>query len=77
MSALVINPVDMLRNSLRQARLDRYEVAGSLGDLGTFLPLVLGMATQTGLDLSTAIFFAGRFNIVTGLTSPSRRRCSR
>jgi hypothetical protein len=50
-----------------RARLDRHEVAGSLGDLGTFLPLLLAMSAQNGLDFATGLFFAGLFNIVTGL----------
>jgi MFS superfamily sulfate permease-like transporter len=54
--------------SLKWARLDRHEIAGSLGDLGTFLPLLVGMASQNGLDFGAALFFAGLFNIVTGLT---------
>jgi MFS superfamily sulfate permease-like transporter len=54
--------------ALRHARLDRHEVAGSLGDLGTFLPLLVGMASQNGLSFASALFFAGVFNIVTGLT---------
>jgi MFS superfamily sulfate permease-like transporter len=54
--------------NLRHARLDRHEVAGSLGDLGTFLPLLVGMAAQNGLDFAAALFFAGLFNVVTGLT---------
>src|SRR6266496_5103794 len=53
---------------LRYARLNRHEIAGSLGDLGTFLPLLLGMAAQNGLDFGTALFFAGLFSLVTGLT---------
>jgi MFS superfamily sulfate permease-like transporter len=52
---------------LRGARLGRQEVAGSLGDLGTFLPLLVGMTVQNGLDFATALFFAGLFNIITGL----------
>ncbi len=51
-----------------RARLDRHEVAGSLGDLGTFLPLLLAMSAQNGLDFATGLFFAGFFNVVTGLT---------
>lgn len=43
-------------------------MAGSLGDLGTFLPLLVGMAAQNGLDFAAALFFAGLFNVVTGLT---------
>jgi MFS superfamily sulfate permease-like transporter len=52
---------------LRAARLNRSEIAGSLGDLGTFLPLLVGMASQNGLSFASALFFAGLFNIVTGL----------
>ena len=53
--------------SLRDARLNRHEIAGSLGDLGTFLPLLVGMSAQNGLSFASALFFAGLFNIVTGL----------
>jgi MFS superfamily sulfate permease-like transporter len=48
-------------------RLDRHEISGSLGDLGTFLPLLVGMSITNGLDIASALFFAGLFNIVTGL----------
>lgn len=57
-----------VRDVLRQARLDRHEIAGSLGDMGTFLPLLTGMAAQNGLDFATGLLFAGLFNVVTGLT---------
>jgi MFS superfamily sulfate permease-like transporter len=54
--------------TLRHARLNANEIAGSMGDLGTFLPLLVGMSAQNGLDFATALFFAGLFNVVTGLT---------
>jgi MFS superfamily sulfate permease-like transporter len=57
-----------MRATLARARLSRNEVAGSLGDLGTFLPLLVGMAAQNGLDFATSLFFAGVFNILTGVT---------
>ncbi len=57
-------------NVLRQARLNRHEIAGSLGDLGTFLPLLVGMSAENGLDFASALFFAGLFNIVTGFLFP-------
>jgi MFS superfamily sulfate permease-like transporter len=53
---------------LSQARLNRNEIGGSLGDLGTFLPLLVGMSAQNGLNFASALFFAGLFNIITGLT---------
>ena len=55
------------RSILGQARFDRHEIAGSLGDMGTFLPLLVGMVAQNGLDFSAALFFAGLFNVVTGM----------
>jgi len=48
-------------------RLNRHEISGSLGDLGTFIPLLVGMSVTNGLDFATALFFAGFFNIITGL----------
>lgn len=56
-----------LRARLSQARFDAQEASGALGDLGTFLPLLLGMAVQNGLDLGVALFFAGALNLLTGL----------
>jgi MFS superfamily sulfate permease-like transporter len=53
--------------TLRHARLNLHEIGGSLGDLGTFLPLLVGMAAENGLDFAAALFFAGLFNIITGL----------
>jgi predicted benzoate:H+ symporter BenE len=50
------------------ARFDRHEIAGALGDLGTFIPLFVGMVVTNGLDLVAGLFFAGFFNFVTGLT---------
>ncbi len=46
-------------------RLNRHEISGSLGDLGTFIPLLVGMSITNGLDFTSALFFAGLFNIVT------------
>jgi len=48
-------------------RLNRHEISGSLGDLGTFIPLLVGMSITNGLDFTSALFFAGLFNIVTGI----------
>jgi len=53
--------------NLRAARFSRAELAGSLGDLGTFLPLLVAMSVQNGLDFASSLFFAGVFTIITGL----------
>lgn len=54
--------------NLRAARFDRQEAAGSVGDLGTYLPLLVGMVSCCGLDLASALLFSGLFNIMTGLS---------
>jgi MFS superfamily sulfate permease-like transporter len=51
---------------LASARLDRHEVAGAFGDLGTFLPLLVAMSVENRLDFAAGLFFAGLFNVVTG-----------
>jgi hypothetical protein len=48
-------------------RFTREENPGSLGDLGTFLPLTLGYITHCGLTPALVFFFAGRWNAVTGI----------
>jgi len=42
-------------------------MSGSLGDLGTFIPLLLGLARQGSVHFVPAVFFAGVFNVLTGL----------
>ena len=51
---------------LRGCRLSLLEVSGSLGDLGTFIPLLVGMANQGSIDFASALFWAGAFNVLTG-----------
>lgn len=46
---------------------DRLEVSGSLGDLGTLLPIVLGMILINGLGPTTVFLAFGLFYIATGL----------
>lgn len=56
-----------MRANLGHAAFNRHEISGSLGDMGTFLPLLLGMVITNGLDFTSALFFAGVMNIATGL----------
>ena len=46
---------------------NRNEVAGSLGDLGTILPLALGMILVNGLSATGVFFSVGLFYILTGV----------
>ncbi|MEM9251484.1 MAG: putative sulfate/molybdate transporter [Planctomycetota bacterium] len=43
------------------------EFAGGLGDLGTFLPLTIGVSLACGLDLGMVVLLAGLMNILTGV----------
>lgn len=47
-------------------RFDRMETAGSLGDLGTLLPLAMGMILVNGLSPDGLFFSVGLFYIVAG-----------
>lgn len=48
-------------------RFDRAEAGGALGDLGVFIPLLVGMVNRCGLQFGPALFFSGLVNVVTGL----------
>lgn len=43
------------------------EISGSLGDLGTLLPLMIALAAQGSIRLGSTLVFSGFFNVVTGL----------
>jgi hypothetical protein len=43
------------------------EISGSLGDLGTFLPIAIALAANGTVSLASTLVFSGVFNILTGL----------
>lgn len=43
------------------------ELAGALGDLGTLLPLMIVLAINGSISLSTTLVFSGVFNLATGV----------
>ncbi|MBI4538126.1 MAG: sulfate transporter [Gemmatimonadetes bacterium] len=52
---------------LRGMRFDLSEASGALGDLGTFVPLVVSLVAVVHMDAGSVLLFAGLFNIATGL----------
>jgi len=48
-------------------RFDRVEFAGSLGDLGTLIPLSVGMIIITGLKITSVFLIVGLFYILAGI----------
>ncbi|KAI3718472.1 hypothetical protein L6452_19346 [Arctium lappa] len=43
------------------------ELNGAMGDLGTYIPIVLALTLASDLNLGTTLIFTGVYNIVTGL----------
>ncbi|KAJ2971278.1 hypothetical protein NQ176_g7772 [Zarea fungicola] len=52
-------------NTFRNAPLA--EISGSLGDLGTLLPLMIALAIQGSINLDATLVFSGLFNVVSGV----------
>ena len=56
-----------MRERIGDMRFDLAEVSGALGDLGTFVPLVVSLIAVCGMDGGTVLVFAGLFNLITGI----------
>lgn len=52
----------------RSFAFSRHEIAGAFGDLGTDLPLLVGVVLATGMDAPAAFIVFGLLQIVSGLT---------
>ncbi|MHC4756846.1 MAG: molybdate transporter family protein, partial [Planctomycetota bacterium] len=48
-------------------RFNRSEISGSLGDMGTFLPLVAGLVVTSGMNLGHILFFSGAMHVASGV----------
>lgn len=48
-------------------RFDRNELAGAFGDIGTDLPLIVGMILAAGLDSASVLIMFGVMQVLTGL----------
>ena len=57
----------MIEKTKRMFRFDRMELAGSLGDLGTLLPLAIGMIVLCDLQATAVFLLVGLFYILAGL----------
>jgi hypothetical protein len=61
--------LEKIRGNIKSLRFNRNEISGSLGDMGTFIPLLVGMVSINGLNIASALFFSGLFNTITGISS--------
>ena len=66
-TALELEPTRAASAPRISARFLLREAAGALGDLGTFVPLAVGMVQIAGLDAGTLLVTAGLVNIWGGL----------
>jgi MFS superfamily sulfate permease-like transporter len=48
-------------------RFDRHELAGAFGDIGTDLPLLVGLIATCGLDAASVLTLFGTMQVLTGL----------
>lgn len=55
------------KDNISQMKFNLTELSGGLGDLGTFIPLVVSLVAVCGMDGGTILLFAGLFNILTGV----------
>ena len=62
-----MHPLRTARAHLASARFSPTELSGALGDLGTFLPLLVALTQRSGLDFGAALFFGGVAAVWTGL----------
>lgn len=56
-----------VRGQRPRIRFDRHECAGAFGDIGTDLPLIVGMVLAVGLDAASVFIMFGLMQILTGV----------
>jgi len=56
-----------MKENLLSSRFGLGELSGSLGDMGTFIPLTAALIAINGLKAGPVLFFAGLFNVTTGM----------
>jgi len=67
-----ISPIHTLASFMKRRTIEHYhnfnlaELSGSLGDLGTFIPLTVALARERKIALAPALFWAGISNFITG-----------
>lgn len=59
--------MNFIRENIRSFKFGRTEFAGSLGDMGTFIPLFVGLVTVCGLNPANMLIFSGLFNALSGV----------
>jgi hypothetical protein len=63
---MMIHFKNLLTSFSSRVKFNRHELAGSLGDLGTDLPLIMAMISAISLDTASTFIMFGLMQIVTG-----------
>lgn len=67
-SSIAVTPSDVVqklrKNLIFKSKLA--ELNGAMGDLGTYIPIVLALTLAKNLDLGTTLIFTGIYNFITG-----------
>lgn len=67
------NPLLYIRSSVKERTLHMKkntslsELSGSLGDLGTLLPILVALSITGQVSLTSSLIFGGLWNIISGL----------
>lgn len=59
--------MSLIRTFNSKIRFDRNEFSGAFGDIGTDLPLIIGMILASGLDCASVLITYGSMQVVTAL----------
>ena len=59
--------MNFVRENIKLFKFSRTEFAGALGDMGTFIPLFVGLVSVCGLNPSNILVFSGLFNVISGI----------
>ncbi len=59
--------MDILSFIKERVRFNRNELAGAFGDIGTDLPLIIGIIQASGVNVASTLIMFGLMNILTGL----------
>lgn len=63
---LIIKMATSVKSHLGTIKFDRNELSGAFGDIGTDLPLIIGMIVAAGLDSASVLIMFGVMQLLTG-----------
>ncbi|HDZ76742.1 MAG TPA: sulfate transporter [Candidatus Omnitrophica bacterium] len=59
--------MNFIHNNIKSFKFNISEIAGSLGDMGIFIPLFVGLVTVCGLSPANILIFSGLFSVLSAM----------